>query len=546
MKIRSDILRIYQALHTWVGIGAGMLLFIGFFAGALTMFKGPLDRWISSPAQTLQPVAQARLDPLVRQVLEQYPAARKGFTLHLEQHENVAAPLTWSGGGGREIDLSAKRWQATLDGDGKLVARQELPSLLAQLIDMLHRTGGVPGTLGDEYLGIYLMGVAGVMYFLALVSGVVLLLPTLVKDFFALRAGKNRKRFWLDAHNVVGIASLPFHVVISVTVIVFAFHDQFYDSLQEVVYGDTPMFQRGGGKPVPHAVGDMLPATVLIAKVRQAAPDFHVSEMLFMGLDGPRPMIRAAVLNPRHLVHGPESAYVMLNPYSGEVTNKTMLPGHADTWSSLVTPLFALHFGSYGGNMMRWVYFVFGLSGAFLFYSGNLLWVEKRRKNQIRDQAPPRQTRTTLRMASATLGVCLGSVAGVLLTMVAGKWLYGSAANINAAYLAVYYGVFLGAVAWAFWRGPARGAVDLLKLCALAALAIPLTSLVAVLAPSLGLWAHTSAATLGVDLTALAGAALLLYGARLTARRVLHGPLDSVWSAAVVNPGAKRELEAAA
>ena len=63
-------------------------------------------------------------------------------------------------------------------------------------------------------------------------------------------------------------------------------------------------------------------------------------------------MIRAAVVNPRHLVHNPESAYVMINPYSGEVTNKTMLPGHADTWSSLVTPLFALHFGNYGGNMM--------------------------------------------------------------------------------------------------------------------------------------------------------------------------------------------------
>ena len=38
-------------------------------------------------------------------------------------------------------------------------------------------------------------------------------------------------------------------------------------------------------------------------------------------------MIRLAVVNPHHLVPGPESAYVMINPYSGEVTNKTMLPG---------------------------------------------------------------------------------------------------------------------------------------------------------------------------------------------------------------------------
>ncbi len=232
MKVRSDILRIYQSLHTWVGICAGLLLFIGFFGGALTMFKQPLDRWISPPSPRMAEALPANLDRLVSTLLAQTPAAREEFTLHLTRQENIAAPVSWSAGeGGHEIDLSARRWYGTLDADGKLATREVRPSLLSQLIDMLHRTGGIPGTLGDEYLGIYLMGMAGVMYFLALVSGVILLLPTLVKDFFALRPGKNCKRFWLDAHNVVGIASLPFHIVISVTVVVFAFHDQFYDGL---------------------------------------------------------------------------------------------------------------------------------------------------------------------------------------------------------------------------------------------------------------------------------------------------------------------------
>lgn len=42
MKVRSDVLRIYQSIHTWTGIIAGIVLFIGFYAGALTMFKGRL------------------------------------------------------------------------------------------------------------------------------------------------------------------------------------------------------------------------------------------------------------------------------------------------------------------------------------------------------------------------------------------------------------------------------------------------------------------------------------------------------------------------
>ena len=96
--------------------------------------------------------------------------------------------------------------------------------------------------------------------------------------------------------------------------------------------------------------------------------------------------------------------------------------------------------------MMRWVYFVFGLSGAFLFYSGNLLWVEKRR----RTRSATRRRRADADHPAHGLGHAgrlPRSVAGVLLTMVAGKWRTGSAANINSAYLAVYYSVFLGAVA---------------------------------------------------------------------------------------------------
>ena len=43
MKVRSDVLRVYQSIHIWTGIIAGIVLFIGFYAGSLTMFKGAID-----------------------------------------------------------------------------------------------------------------------------------------------------------------------------------------------------------------------------------------------------------------------------------------------------------------------------------------------------------------------------------------------------------------------------------------------------------------------------------------------------------------------
>ena len=59
---------------------------------------------------------------------------------------------------------------------------------------------------------------------------------------------------------------------------------------------------------------------------------------------------------------------------------------------------------------------------------------------------------------------------------------------------------------------------------------MPITSVIGLLVPNLGLWAPHSAATLGVDLVALGFSGLFYYGYRLTRHRVFNGPQDSVWA----------------
>ena len=79
--------------------------------------------------------------------------------------------------------------------------------------------------------------------------------------------------------------------------------------------------------------------------------------------------------------------------------------------------------------------FFLGLAGAFLFYSGNLLWIESRRKLEWRAAAawgeavaegsaatskvPPKQRRAAYLMAALTIGVTLGCIAGISATLAA-------------------------------------------------------------------------------------------------------------------------------
>lgn len=54
MKVRTDILRLAKELHTWVGICAGILLFICFFAGGLSMFQHDLSKWATPSQQSFK------------------------------------------------------------------------------------------------------------------------------------------------------------------------------------------------------------------------------------------------------------------------------------------------------------------------------------------------------------------------------------------------------------------------------------------------------------------------------------------------------------
>lgn len=534
--MRADIIRIYKAVHTWTGIFTGMALFIAFYAGALTVFKEPLTRWASAP-QTVTRVPLSDAQTLIAQTLRSHPASAKDFTIQLREDEDVVGRMGWRvrPHGTDDHDESAERhYVATLDAQGAAQVHETQPAGLAAFIDTLHRVVGLPV---DNDPNRWVMGVVASLYALALVSGVIVLMPSLVKDFFALRVGKNLKRMWLDAHNVIGIISLPFHVVMALSAVIFAFHDGIYALQDHVVHhgqrtATTQSAPRGVPAVPPRDPAAMLPPHALLSRAQALSPGFEAHSLQYQNVSSSRAVVRVWGKDDAAVLPRARGGFVALDPYSGKVLNRDYLPGQQDTPNLVVSSFFALHMASFGGTPVQWLYFLLGLAGAWLFYSGNLLWIEtRRRKAAPRSEDAPVQRRDVRWMASATVGICLGCVCGISLTIVGGKWLHAHAANAYAWHQILYYAAFFASIAWAFARGGARAAVHLLYAAAAVTLAIPLTSLLAWVFPALGMWAHTSPATLGVDATALVGALCFARMARATARRVRDGATDSVWSA---------------
>ena len=530
--IRADIVKLYRTVHAWIGISCGFALFIAFYAGALTMFQEPIARWASPPRVGVAAVPLGDTLRLLELVAAAHPEARKeGITLHLRGHENEPARVTWEEDAPHQAGQphGHAHWWATLNPDGTLLAKQEEPSELAEFINHIHMRLGIPRPWGS-----YLMGVVSLLYGVALIAGVIVLLPSLTRDFLALRVGHNLKRMWLDAHNVVGVTALPFHLVIAVTSTAWGFGGPLWSAQESVIFGGKQKavmkgdFERWLAPKPTGEPGVMLPPAQLLQRLNALVPDFEPKVMIFKNFGDTAAAVKF-VGAERGYVGDTTFGGVMLSAVTGEFVNDRSRPSRQDPDRRASSTIFALHTGEYGGITIAWAYFFLGFSGAWLFYSGNLLWIETRRK-KTRKGGEVEQSRSTRLLGSATVGVCLGCVAGISLTIVAAKWLHGRVADLNHWHELMYYVVFLGSVAWAFAWGAARAAVHLLWLCAAFTVAIPLTTLLAWTLPLLGMWAYGSAATIGVDVVAFIGALCFAWMAIATARRVKHGPADSIWS----------------
>lgn len=517
--MKAQTVRDYLSVHTWTGILSGLMLFVAFYAGGLSMFEPEIARW--ARAETPRAGASHDADALMARFLAAEPRHADRATLVLAGEGNAAPYVRYKHGPQThrlELDAASGELRPLAAGND---------TAAGDFVDTLHRKGGLPLPLE---IAEPVIGLVAMLYAVALISGVVVLLPSLVKDLFVLRIGRNVKRMWLDLHNLVGIGSLPFHIVMALSAAVFGLHDWIYPTQDQLIYpqGLRAVVAEATPErpPVTADTAAWLAPSVLAERVRAVAPGFQAMEIDYRRMGTPTAAVHVGGSDDAHFKRSPRMGYALMDPATGEIFESTYLPGQqSSAWATWLVSFFSLHFGSYGGEPLRVLYAVLGVLGALLFYTGNVLWIESRSKRLRRDPAVLQQPRHVRWVASLNIGVCMGCIAGLSAALVAVRWLSATAADPEVVVHASYYGVFAACVLFAFVRGAAGSAFGLMAAAALATALIPATSLLAALAPD-G-WALAKPYARGfvfVDLLALAGTVLF---AALAVRARRRGALSS-------------------
>lgn len=518
--MKASSIKTLTKVHTWAGLGTGMALFIAFYAGAFTVFFHELSEWddYQPHGEVYQDYDQAQR--LIDQVLRIDPEAAGDFHLHLSEAHGHKHELFWFE---QRDDGTFESKGYSLRDNGEVLRIDASNAKLAAFIYQLHYNAGLP----DSW-GLYVLGLCALIYGLAMITGLLIFLPNFLRDLLIIRAPKNLKRFWLDTHNVVGVISLPWHfmyawssVILAIGIFLLAPFQflVFEDNLLEVIsdeLGQVPALQASGNPAT------LLPVDQVIAKAKELLPGLVPSELEYhhAGDVNGSVVVSGALNEGTTLV---TNASVTMSATDGDLVAVND-PTRASAGFTMFFGLYALHFVSFGGYAAKWAYFFLGLAGAYLFYSGNLLWVESRR-NRRRSE----QRRDTVFLAKLNSGVCIGCMAGVSAMFVVSR---ATADLMNRPELLelTYYLVFIGAIGWCFARSVANGTRDLLYLSAAITLLIPFVD---VLALGSSVWSaaiQEKGAFLCIDAMALLGAFFFWRLGVSVHRRARRGEPNSVWS----------------
>lgn len=226
----------------------------------------------------------------------------------------------------------------------------------------------------DLFLGLpgYLfLGFMGLLLVASLVSGVVVYTPFMRKlDFATVRNGRSARLKWLDLHNVLGIVTLTWVLVVGLTGVINTLAIPILGmwqsgQLAEMIapYKDAPPLERLGSLHTS------------LETARAAAPDMAFSFVAYPGTQFSSQHHYAVYMRGNTPLTARLLKPALVDATTGELTDMREMPLYVKTL--LVSQ--PLHFGDYGGMPMKILWAVLDIITIVLLGSGLYLWLGRRK-----------------------------------------------------------------------------------------------------------------------------------------------------------------------
>jgi len=227
------------------------------------------------------------------------------------------------------------------------------------------------------------LGFMGLLLLVAIVSGVVLYAPFMRKlDFGTVRHGRTARLKWLDMHNLLGIVTLVWLLVVGTTGVINTLSDVLLKVWQVTEIAEmTKPYQ---GQPVPAKLASM---QATITRAEAAEPGMKVGFVAFPGTPFASPHHYGVYMHGDQALTSRLYKPVLVDAQTAEITDRRKLPWYLT--ALLVSQ--PLHFGDYGGAGLKFLWALLDLATIVVLGSGLYLWLKRGRAAKAAEKQAARE-----------------------------------------------------------------------------------------------------------------------------------------------------------
>lgn len=356
-------LKAWYLVHKWTSLVCTAFLLMLCLTGLPLIFHEEIDAWLE-PQAGLRPMPDGTpllsLDRAVAAAMAAYPGERPLY-MSFDTDRPVVNVTTGPDAGATAdemhitaIDLRNAEIVGSLKEEGIMHV------ILRLHVDLF---AGLPGEL--------FLGFMGLLFFAAIVSGIVVYAPFMRRlRFGTVRLARSTRLKWLDLHNLLGIATLMWLSVVGLTGVINTLSKPLVDIWRrDQLAGLTAAYK---DLPVPER---MKAVDVAVATAKAAAPGTRPQFVAFPGVRFTSNHHYAVWLRGATPAAQQLLTPALIDAETGALTAMRRMP-----WYMIALRVSQpLHFGDYAGLPLKLIWAAFDLAAILVLGSGLYLWLGRRR-----------------------------------------------------------------------------------------------------------------------------------------------------------------------
>lgn len=367
--------KLFNDIHLWMGIGAGLILFVVCLTGTIYTFRTEIEEWLEPEKYFVSVPADAtplEAGVLIEQAEKELNRGKVGSISIPADPERAYTVNIKKEGENRGTNYYLDPYTGSITGDGESVA-----SGFFSTVFRLHRW-----LLLDTAVGRPIVGWATVIFAFLVITGMVIWFPQRIKSWkqgLKIKWSGNWKRINHDLHNALGFYASFFLLVMALTGLYWSF-DWYRDGLFSVLGVEN---SRGSGEREEIALepeGQVLSLEQLLA-IADWELKYEGNYRLSLP-DEENPIV--SINKYKTGFFAPAAGdQLSLHAYSGAVLQKEVFT-EKPLNQRIARSIKALHIGNVYGTFSKIIYFISCLIATTLPITGTLIWINKLKKKRKR------------------------------------------------------------------------------------------------------------------------------------------------------------------